>query len=193
MWVSYFFPVHCGKSFSAYSQLSTRCDTPTWRTVMVMSCGSLKKRQIRQLSPTKRRFEEVSYCLASVDWKLYPRIIAGIELVPQNHVYVTEGNDSPSYPLKVYAVFMGLLESSHPWEKFIFTSSMNELCIASVSLFPFSLFLGLAQTFTPTLCKNNALNHALDTSIEHYLSRTAMILGSRLFVKGPIAKYDMIY
>ena len=26
-----------------------------------------------------------------------------------------------------------------------------------------SLFLGLAQTLTPTLCKNNALNHALDT------------------------------
>ena len=70
---------------------------------------------------------------------------------------------------------------------------MNELCIVSVSLFPLSLFLGLAQTFTPIFCKNSALNHALDTSIEHYLSRTAMILGSRLFVKGPIAKYDMIY
>ena len=28
---------------------------------------------------------------------------------------------------------------------------------------PLSLSLGLAQTLTLTLCKNNALNHALDT------------------------------
>ena len=56
-----------------------------------------------ELSPTlaKRRFEEVLYCLASVDWKVCPRIIAGIELMLQNHVYVREGNDFPSYPLKV--------------------------------------------------------------------------------------------
>ena len=55
-----------------------------------------------ELSPTlaKRRFEEVLYCLASVDWKVCPRIIAGIKLMLQNHVYVRKGNDFPSYPLK---------------------------------------------------------------------------------------------
>ena len=94
-----------------------------------------------ELSPTlaKRRFDEVLYCLASVDWKVCPRIIAGIELMLQNHVYVREGNDFPSYPLKVddriteVDIFMGLLELSHPWEKFTFTSLMNELCIVSAS------------------------------------------------------------
>ena len=94
-----------------------------------------------ELSPTlaKRRFEEVLYCLASLDWKVCPRIIAGIKLMLQNHVYVREGNDFPSYPLKVddriteVDIFMGLLELSHPWEKFTFTSLMNELCIFSAS------------------------------------------------------------
>ena len=88
-----------------------------------------------ELSPTlaKRRFEEVLYCLASLDWKVCPRIIAGIKLMLQNHVYVREGNDFPSYPLKVddriieVDIFMGLLELSHPWEKFTFTSLVNDL------------------------------------------------------------------